>query len=480
MKKTILLTVIASLALAATAAAKTPAKFYVPRAHHACKAHYVKRTVRIAKRHHGKLVRRHHRIVMVRQTRCVLVAPTTAKPPVTSPAPTLAAPTVVRAGIDPSFTQDPSDNLRVTWSYSVSSNGALPDGTLTLTVQEPSKTGSSGGCTINVGGDVTGGTCTQELPHYGAWNVTVSYSGASTTVAPATSTDTEDIEPLPVPPPPPPAPITLTKVWGTDAPSSQPIVSATVIGSTASVQVTDSNFEGAASVVVSDQNGDSCTATVNGSSAACQMQTPVAPTSFHVAYPGGASTQTTNVAGALVTTTWPAQTVAVSNPSVTIQQATVEECGGSQQGGPIWTNPSGTCSFGNPGTWSNPIETTVNRQIQLDAVAFGSLASDRDPTHGDGQVSGFLTFTVTGGIEGTDYTASDFQNGPDNSTDCAEVTTQSFDAGTGTSGPDEPTGTCFLKFQTAGTYTVTVSYTSLDPDYATVRNVDSETIDVLP
>jgi hypothetical protein len=479
MKKTILLTIVASLALAATAAAKTP-RYYVPRAHHACKVHYRRETVKIRERKHGKLVRRHHKIVKVRQTRCVYVAPRKTTKPTT--APTLAAPSVVRAGIDPSYTQDASDNLKVTWDYSASATGSLPDGTLSLIVQEPNKTGSSGGCTMNVGGTVTGGTCTQELPHYGAWNVTVAYNGASSTVAPASQTETEDIEPLPLPPPAPPAPITLTKVWGTDAPSSRPTIAATVIGSTASIEVTDADYEGASSVLASDQNGDSCAATVSGQKATCQMSLGpnVTPSSFQVSYPGGSSTQATNAAGALVTTTWPAQTVAVANPSVTVQQATVEECGGSQQGGPIWTNPAGTCSFGNPGTWSNPVETTTGRQIQLDAVAFGSIASDRDPTHGDGQVSGFLTYTVTGGIEGTDYTASDFQNGPDNSADCSEVTTQSFDAGTGTYGPDEPTGTCFFKFQTAGTYTVSVTYTTEDANYATVRNVDSETIDVLP
>lgn len=81
---------------------------------------------------------------------------------------------------------------------------------------------------------------------------------------------------------------------------------------------------------------------------------------------------------------------------------------------------------------------------------------------------------------GTDYIASDFQNGPDNSTDCAKVTTQSFDAGTGTYGPDEPAGTCALKFLTPGTYTVAVRYTSADPNYADTGVATSETIDVLP
>jgi len=32
-----------------------------------------------------------------------------------------------------------------------------------------------------------------------------------------------------------------------------------------------------------------------------------------------------------------------------------------------------------------------------------------------------------------------------------------------------------MQFQTPGTYTVTVTYTSSDANYASVRNVDSET-----
>lgn len=466
------------LAVCLLGAATAQARYYVPKHGAACKTHYVRHVVKIRERRHGKLVRRHHKIVYVRQVRCVYVQPKPTPKPV--PPVTLGAPmSVVRAAIDPSFTQDPSDNLKVTWSYSAASADNLPDGTLTLAVQEPNKAGSSGGCTMNVSAAQTGGTCTQELPHYGSWNVTVTYTGASQTVAPATSTDTEDIEPLPV---------TFTKTWGTDAPSNQPTVNATVIGSTADVEVDDANYEGASSLTVSDENGDSCNATISGTAASCQMPVGATPSRFTVAYPGGSTTQSTRPVAPggtqQVTTTWPAQNIPVTNPSVTVQQATVEECGGSQQGGPVWTNPTGTCSYQNPGTWSNPVETTTNRQIQLDAVAYGSLAADRDPTHGDGQVSGYLTYTVTGGVEGTDYTESDFQNGPDNSTDCSHVTTQAFLGGDPTDpanyGPDEPVGTCALKFLTTGTYTVTVRYTTEDANYASVTNVTHEEIDVLP
>jgi hypothetical protein len=164
---------------------------YFPKTGHACKAHYVRKQVKVRERRHGKWVK-------VKRAECIAKPKAKVKP---KPITTAAAKPVVRATIDPSYTQDPSDNLKVTWTYSAAdTSGDLPDGTLSLSVQEPNAAGSSGGCSMDVGANVTGGTCTQELPHYGSWNVTVSYVGASTTVAPATSTDTEDIEPLRVAP----------------------------------------------------------------------------------------------------------------------------------------------------------------------------------------------------------------------------------------------------------------------------------------
>lgn len=481
------LTLILSFALLALpAAASAHQRYYVPKHHQACKASFKREVVKIRERRHGKLVRRHHKVVIVRQVRCVYVAPkkttkpTTTLPPVSTGAPTQGFPTV-RAGIDPSFTQDANDNLRVTWDYSTSSSsGSLPDGTLSLAVSEPGKTGNSGGCSMNVGLQVTGGQCTVELSRYGNWSVTVSYAGSDAQVAPATSTDTEDIEPLPT---------TVSKTWGTDAPSNTPSVSATVIGSQAEVQVTDSNYEGATSLQVSDQNGDTCTATITGTQAACQMAVGATPSRFLIAYPGGSSTRSTQAVPPggtrQVTTTWPAQSVPVTNPTVTVQQATVEECGGSITGiNPSpWANNAGTCTAGNPVAWQNPVDIGTTGTVNLDAVAYGSLTNDQDPTHGDGMVSGYLSYNVTGGTEGTDYTATDNQgSSPDNTQDCSKVLTQQYLGGDPSDpanyGPDGPFGSCGLHFLTPGTYTVTVSYTSEDANYASVPNEDSITINV--
>ncbi len=74
------LAVLALLALAGTATAR----YYLPKPHHACKAGYVKRTVKMMEHHtvheHGHvyhwLVRHHGRVVWIKQARCVYVGPT--------------------------------------------------------------------------------------------------------------------------------------------------------------------------------------------------------------------------------------------------------------------------------------------------------------------------------------------------------------------------------------------------------------------
>ena len=83
-------------------------------------------------------------------------------------------PAVVRASIDPTFTQDQTNPLMVTWAYDAGvNNGSLPDGTLSLTVYEHGQVASAGGCTIDVGGTISGGNCTLTLPQYGSYDVTV-------------------------------------------------------------------------------------------------------------------------------------------------------------------------------------------------------------------------------------------------------------------------------------------------------------------
>ena len=462
------------LSLLAVAHAATASTFYVPKAHQACKPSYHRETVKVRELRrvvkHGKVswvtVRRHGKIVYVKQTRCVLIPPKTPAPTVTAPAPaptaaTATAPLPVRAGIDPAYTQDPTDPLRVTWDYSASA-AVLPLGTLALTVSEPNAVASSGGCVINVGGPTKGSSCTLELPHYGLWQVAVTFAGSSTNVTPSTSTDTEDIEPLPA---------TVSYKWGTDRGTANPTVSANVIGKSADVTVTDPNFEGATTLALSDDLGDSCAAPVSGPQATCKMPVTGVPATFQISYPGGIPTLTTQPVQPngtqTVTTAWPAQIVSVTNPSVTVQQATVEECGSHIA---KVTNNAGTCSYGSPTAWPNPISVTTLTHFQIYAVTYGSLTADRDPTHGGGYVAGYLTYTITGGIEGTDYTATDQQGStPDNSTDCSKVLNQQYLGGDPNNpasyGPDEPVGGCDLVFQTPGQYNVQVTYHSEDPNY---------------
>lgn len=389
-----------------------------------------------------------------------VVAPTVTVPPVAGPTPTTpTTPTptvipVVHASIDPTFTQSSADNLHVTWAYDAGvDDGTLPTGVLSLSVTPASGgLGPVGGCTMNVDSVTTGGTCTVELPQYGKYSVTVTFTGSSSTVAPATLSETDDVEPLP---------LTLTKNWGVD--SAAPTVSSTLIGQTSSVKVTDSDFKGASTLLVSDNTGASCDATVSGTTASCEITDLSTPSSYEVQYPGGTSTTTTQPVAPngsqSVTTNWPADVVAVDSPAVTVQRAVVQECGGSFPGSG-WTS-SGTCSYGSPIAWPNPVDQPLNENDYFQAQAFGSdsgLATD-----------GYLVFTVSGGTLGTDYQWGDFQNGPDNDPNsCSEVTTQSYDSSDGTYGPDEPNGSCWLKFLTDGTYTVSVSYVSENPNFASV------------
>ena len=122
---------------------------YVPKHGHACRSGYEAKTV---KRHHHKT------------RECVKV---------TKPV-TLTAPTVVRANIDPSYTQDPSNPLIVTFDYSASDAGVtLPDGTITLTIDEHGQAASSYQCAANVGGVSVSASCTVKLSGYGLWDLAV-------------------------------------------------------------------------------------------------------------------------------------------------------------------------------------------------------------------------------------------------------------------------------------------------------------------
>jgi hypothetical protein len=250
--------VLVALAIPATALAAP--KHYYPKPHARCRSGYVRKTVRVRER-------KHHKWIKVKRAECVAKAKakTEAKPTTTKPAVT----PIVRAAIDPSYTQDSSDNLRVTWTYSASdTSGDLPDGTLSLSVQEPNTAGSSGGCSMDVGGNVAGGTCTQELPHYGDWDVTVSYTGASTTVAPATSTDTEDIEALPVAAVVPVATTTSLSVSDGTLQIEQgpPTLNWTYWYETSTINVSSSDPSNAGLVLSLTIDGDNGSQTITGSS----------------------------------------------------------------------------------------------------------------------------------------------------------------------------------------------------------------------
>jgi hypothetical protein len=214
MRKTILITLVAFLVFAAAAAAKTP-RYYVPRPHHTCRLHYVKHTVRIPERRHGKIVRRHHKIVTVKQTRCVHVAPTSAKPnPPASTAPTVR----YSARVDPSFVQSPDNPLSITYSFSadatatvngvttdLASTGALPDGVLNLyTTYVPGQPASPIGiglppngesliCAIDIGGSTAGGSCPTTYQTTGTYQVTTQAIWSTTNSV--TQTDSETISP---------------------------------------------------------------------------------------------------------------------------------------------------------------------------------------------------------------------------------------------------------------------------------------------
>jgi len=182
---------------------------YVLKAHHHCKASYVKKVERIKVKKHG-----HTR--MVSETFCVrsIPRPQVSPPPVTSlvlsapPAPAVPVPVVtpptspvpgqatLHANIDPSFTQSPTNPFAVTYQYSASATegsagtpvASLPEGVLNLF--------SDGllACSINVGGQVKGGECLVTYTKLGIHGVIVTYTSGTSN---GTETYVEHIEPFP-------------------------------------------------------------------------------------------------------------------------------------------------------------------------------------------------------------------------------------------------------------------------------------------
>jgi hypothetical protein len=188
-----------------------PAKQYLLKhpAHEHCKAHYANRVEAVNRRVH-------HKTVKVDETFCVYLAP---KPPArhvpapvgrvpTAPAETLApalpsapviatAPsqTILHAHLDPTFVQNPTNPLAVTYSYSASAAEELsgvvrPDPNLPSGILNLYSDGLLE-CSINVGGSVTGGECPVDYSWTGAHTIIVTYTSESLS---ATETVTENIE----------------------------------------------------------------------------------------------------------------------------------------------------------------------------------------------------------------------------------------------------------------------------------------------
>jgi hypothetical protein len=178
------------LVLPASASATT-VKQYKPKAHTACRTHYVKRRKTVKEHKHGKVVK-------VKQTWCVYVAPKTK-----TPTPTTAAAPVLAVHLDPSFTQSPTNPLEVTYTYSASATvGGSPDASLPAGVLEFFSDGLLV-CSENVGGATNTGTCGVTYSAYGTHTVNTVYDSGTNSAT--TGTETVDIEA-----PPPPAPVATT------------------------------------------------------------------------------------------------------------------------------------------------------------------------------------------------------------------------------------------------------------------------------
>lgn len=415
-----------------------------------CRVDFVKRTerhivrVRVKVRGHVKLERRTERYVA-----CVYVAPlqkvvtpvVTTPPTLTLAAPLTTTPTTVRATIDPSWTLDASTPqappVPVTFTYDATTSGTLPDGTLTLSIFTHSTVASAGGCQANVGGAVTSATCKVNLPAWGSYDLITSYSGGSN-VSATGQTETVDIEP------PAPSPETVMDQWGATAPTNGPTAAAQVIGSNASVSVSDGNWEGANAATLTDQLGDSCSLAISGTTGTCTMAVTGTPSSFTVAFPGGTSTTTSQTVSPWgiaqtqdVTYDWPAETVVIAHPTVTASVMTI-----------------GTAHFYVDNQFGTQVNTGINVPASISVPSGGSLRMNFSAVGtllGDTQPQGYLS---------TETTASDAvltNEGGNGSNDCTMLQNYVGEAG-GTA--------CQISFPSAGSYSVTVDFHSEDPSYA--------------
>ena len=177
----------AAFSFAAPATASTSCKTVVVKVH---AKHWVWRN----ERRHGKVVRVHVRVSYVKREHrkvCTTTSPTT------TPTASTPASVVTLAALAPSFTQDPTNPLEVTYEYSASattttsgvtaSDSQLPVGIVNF---------YSDGllvCSVNVGGQTDGGACPVTYTASGAHTVITTYTSGSTS---ATTTETEQINPF--------------------------------------------------------------------------------------------------------------------------------------------------------------------------------------------------------------------------------------------------------------------------------------------
>jgi hypothetical protein len=156
-----------------------------------CRAGYVRKVTHVRRRRHGHVVR-------VRKVVCVRAKKVVAKP----------RPTVrYVAKVDPTFVQNPSNPLAVTYSYSASASaivngqatdlaaiGQLPAGVLNFYSAQAPGGPESLYCSANVGGASIGASCPITYAATGTYEVTTQY--VPNAASAVTETDQETIPPF--------------------------------------------------------------------------------------------------------------------------------------------------------------------------------------------------------------------------------------------------------------------------------------------
>jgi hypothetical protein len=171
-----------------------------------CKAHYVKRVEHVTKRVHGRKRQVRETVCVRIQVKPKAIAPIATPPKATVPAaipsPTPGHRITLHSHLDPSFVQDPQHPFDVTYSFSASATqvtDSLSD-SAPITPEEPASlpagylnlyNDGSLACSINVGGDTTGGECPVTYTAPGEHKIVVTYTAGEIS---ATETNTEVIE----------------------------------------------------------------------------------------------------------------------------------------------------------------------------------------------------------------------------------------------------------------------------------------------